>query len=242
MLWLWMLACSPCPNDTCTVELGEFQVAEPKGYDGGAAVVYLHGFGGSAEESLDDETISGAFLDAGVLVAAPMMEGNTWSIQSTSFGGRDEMAFHDQIREELSDRFDVDTFYVAGFSLGASVAWDLSCLRSADYEGVYSMSGHFWLPLPECDGTTLDRVHRHGTEDNTFPIEGAEWSGNQQAHLDDAWAVELERGQCTEGPADADGCATWSCDDGVTMAQCIGAYGHMRPNGWAADAVTRFGL
>jgi len=241
LLALGLVACGPCPKDTCTVDLGSFSVAEPKGYDGGPAVIYIHGFGGSAEESLEDESIVAAFEAAGVLVAAPSMDDRTWSIEGTTFGSRDEMAFHDQIRDELSDRFGAEQFFVTAFSLGASVAWDLSCLRSADYESVYTMSGHFWLPLPTCDGPVLPHTHRHGTSDSTFPIEGAEYSGNQQAHLDDAWDVLVERGACTQLD-DADGCEVWSCDDGVPLTQCRGDYGHRRPDGWASDAVRRFGL
>lgn len=244
MIGLWMvLACQPCPRGVCAVEGGAFQVEVPDGYEGGPALVYLHGYGGSAEESLADGSIVGAFLDAGVVVAAPVMEGTSWTIQSTSFGtGRDAMAFHDAIRAGLAERFGADTFYVAGFSLGASVAWDLGCRRSVAYAGIYSLSGDFWEPLPGCDGPPVAHVHRHGTEDRTYPIEGAEYRGNQQAHLDEAWAVLTARGACVEGAAGADGCTDWSCEGGVVLTQCRGAYGHRRPPGWADDAVERFGL
>jgi len=236
------MGCSPCPKGTCTVDLGEFQIAKPRGYKGGPAVVYLHGAGGSAEESIDDDTITQAFLDAGAMVAAPVMQGQTWTIQSTTFGGRDEMAFHDQIRAELGDRFDADTFFVAGFSLGASVSWDLGCLRSADYDGIYSMSGHFWLPLPGCEGAAVSHTHWHGTEDNTFPIEGEEYFGNLQGHLFDAWDVLVDRGSCTSTPSAREGCQSWVCEGGAELERCLDDYPHRRPQGWADDAVQAFGL
>lgn len=242
-LWaLTLAACSTCPQDTCEVELGSFGIVEPSGTDGGAAMIYFHGYGGSVSETLDDPSIVEPFVDAGALVVVPAMEGRYWNLRSTTFGTRDELAFHAQIRDELSERFGVDRFYVAGFSLGASMSWDITCQQSESYSGIYTMSGHLWAPLSTCDGQPLTQVHRHGTADAIFPIGGTLWHDHLQGDLYESWELLVDRGACQQQSDDEAGCQVWSCDGEQELVRCIGDQRHQRPEGWAEDAVKRLGI
>ncbi|MCB9742425.1 MAG: hypothetical protein H6740_07495 [Alphaproteobacteria bacterium] len=242
MLTLLLLAAcaEPCPEGRCEVELGELYIAEPARASG-VAVIYLHGAGGSGPEAIHSEAITGAFLDAGALVVAPDGLDGYWRVSAWGDMERDEVAFHDQILSFLREELRVRSVYMTAFSLGSSIAYELACERSEAFDGFYTMSGQLWDPLPEaCPGPSVRFVHRHGTQDETFPIEGRDFGRASQGDLMASWQLWLDRGECEALEAEGD-CERWRCD-GELLERCISDYGHARPSGWAADAVERFGL
>lgn len=167
-----------CGNDVpCEVEDGQYLAVPPDAWDGTSplpATVYFHGWQSTAAATYDNEHLRRAFDDAGVLLVIPDGRDKTWAHVGSPSRARDELAFMDQVMDDLRRRFpiDEDRLLVTGFSQGGSMVWDMACYRGARFAAFAPIAGAFWEPLPESCGTPVNLRHVHGTSDTVVPMAG----------------------------------------------------------------------
>ena len=160
--------------------LGEYRYRAPegaaaKGAGKRPALVFIHGWRGSSKNVIRKGALRRFADEIGAALIAPEGLSTTWSYRGSPVQERDEMAYFDALRRNLVDRHDVDPerILIAGFSMGASMAWSLACARGADYWGFIAFSGAFWEPFPRgCDKPARRLIHIHGEADKTVPIAG----------------------------------------------------------------------
>ncbi|MGF1562139.1 MAG: alpha/beta hydrolase family esterase [Geminicoccaceae bacterium] len=242
-----------CGGDrACTVELGDYLVLTPDGYDGtqpAPAVIYFHGWQSSAQAAIGASDLVQPFLEAGFLFVAPNGANKTWAHQGSPSQARDEIAFMDQVRADLLARFNVDAqrLLVTGFSQGGSMAWDLACQRGSAYTAFAPVAGAFWRPHPEsCPGGPVALLHIHGFTDGMVPLEGRGIRDGRWHQGDVFEGMQLLRTtngcQANADHYDVDGplrCREWreSCQSGEPLALCLHSGSHVRPKGWHERAM-----
>jgi polyhydroxybutyrate depolymerase len=238
------------PDSDCPVAGGSYRLALPPGRDTGAplpAAVFLHGWRGSAAETMADAGMVAAFAAEGVALVAADGLGGGWSFGRRAREGRDEAAYLDAVVADLARRIplDRDRLWLAGFSLGGSMAWYLACERPGPFAAVVAVGGAFWEPLPErcrADGPPL--LHLHGLADATVPLEGRRIrAGLQQGDVFAGLAILRASRGCPSLPDRLEGdlarhCRTWTgCAAGSgELRLCLGPEGHWLPEGWVARA------
>lgn len=242
--WLLMLACSrkDCGEDVaCKVEDGKYLSALPEGGDGEAlpVFVFFHGYNSNPERMLkrDDPT---AFREAGWLTVFPEGLDNTWSNEGSPSDARDEIAFVEQVLDDVAARWNVnDVVVVSGFSQGSSMAWDTACYLPGRVTALAGGSGSFWSPEPtECEGTVPVR-HTHGTQDSVMPLEGRAIGQWMQGDVREGIATWVATNGCNEESVvvQEDGpetCEVWlDCSSGDPVSLCLFDGGHSTPKGWA---------
>ena len=193
-LWLGLLfamlgfglglgATRACPADgpACEVALGEYRAMAPAGRAGPRpAVVFIHGYGGSASDILARKDITAAFAPHGYVVIAPQglirpeAGRRSWSFRPGDPPRRDELAFIRQIMADATPRFQLDRARVllAGESIGGSLTWYLACLAPGEFAAYAPVNGGFWNPLPGRCAGPVKLLHTHGWTDDTVPLEG----------------------------------------------------------------------
>jgi len=178
------------PDSICTVASGEYRLAMPENRGGTVpAVVFLHGWGGSARGTMRNRAMMKLLSARGYALIAPEGlpgHGNhggkqkNWSVRDGATYKRDDIAF---LREVLADAathgVDTDRVLLAGFSRGASMVWDVAC-HAPDLARAYApVSGAFWLPLPKGCAGPVDLFHTHGWADRVVPLEGRSVAGGR---------------------------------------------------------------
>lgn len=252
----WMLlaplaltGCGRCGDeDACTVDLGRYFAVLPEGWDGESdlpVVLLAHGYEGSPEGYLRAPGIMDPSSERGVLLILPEGADATWSVRNTGLeeNQRDEMAFVDEVLDDVESRWpvDVDRVYATGFSLGGSLVYDLACQRGDRFAAAAPTSGGFWEPLPDdCPSDPIPICHIHGENDLTWPIEGGRElaeSGNVGTHAsiaDDVafWRAHNECDDVTEDRSmDPLTCTVWTgCE--AEVGACTHTGGHEQFDGW----------
>jgi len=123
-----------CPAEQgCKVAEGRYRLIVPPAYSEGAAlgaIIFFHGYQGSAEETASDPALLAAAARLGVALVAPDGQGRTWSYPGSPGRYRDEFAFVAHVLDDVSARFPVDPkrIMASGFSQGGSMVWYLACL------------------------------------------------------------------------------------------------------------------
>lgn len=166
-------------GDACKVEGGEYLITLPKG-DIKGSIVFLHGFGGSGKGTLGRSWVKEA-LARGYAIIGPdgtMPEDGRpvrrWSFHPDWPQQRDEIAFLTSVRDDATERFDLDADRMAlgGFSIGGSMTSYFACAAPDIFHAYLPVSGGFWRPHPtECAGP-VRLLHTHGWTDTTVPLEG----------------------------------------------------------------------
>ncbi len=180
---------APCPAETgCRVAGGHYRIMMPDGAKGRpGAIVFFHGWQGSAEETISDLRLLAAARELGVALVAPDGEGRTWSYPNAPGRHRDEFAFTEAVVADAVARFGLDPsrLMASGFSQGGSMVWYLACTMPGRFAAFAPLSGAFWVPLPEtCASPRPPLVHVHGLADRTVPMEGrALRSGHRQGDV-----------------------------------------------------------
>jgi polyhydroxybutyrate depolymerase len=198
--------------------------------DEGFALVYIAGH-------TDPKSIVNLDTD-GVLAVFPEGTGRfSWSVgHHKDEITRDDRAFLDGVRQDLQDRFDVDVdVYLAGFSEGASMSYDLACGLEHGFSGFFPMSGAFWKPAPQtCIGPAVPIRHRHGDADLTWPVEGGEGNFSEgKGSALDALLIAADSRGCSAETQQVGSCSVWSCE----LELCTYPGGHAPPSSWAVEAV-----
>lgn len=241
-------AAEPCEiGRACTIPGGEYFAALPVGPRKGA-VLFLHGWGGSAKAEIANISVVGPLLARGYVVVAPV--GLPYSVDEpiTNWNAeedptfRDDVAFIDAVMDDAAVRFDFprDRAMASGFSLGGMMVWRLACDAPLDYAAFAPVAGTFWEPLPETCTAPVRLLHFHGWTDKMVPLEGRPIEGTPMVQGDVFAALALARRSsgCTsdaiygaEGELDM---RSWiHCASGAGIGIAIHPGGHKVPNGWA---------
>lgn len=159
-----------------------YRVRMPDGYQEGSrigAIVFAHGFGGSAAGLMKNKRMTDLANDLGVAVIATKSAAKDWSIpgapSKVTFEDVDELAYFDSVVADATRRFpiDADRLLMTGFSAGGMMVWNLACFRSELFAAFVPMAGTFWQPEPtSCQTPPANIIHIHGDNDKTVPLDG----------------------------------------------------------------------
>lgn len=247
----------PCQVEApCVLEDGDYLLRFPENWDGTTplpAIVFYHGFRGSAEGVLKGRSLKTAFSDHGYLVIAPngaIMPGRdvrAWPARHNP-AFRDDVDFTRRMIADIQSRVPLDTtrLIASGFSAGGSMVWLLACEASQDFAAFVAISGTLRRPEPVdgCDGQPANMLHLHGYGDRTVPLEGRairDWhQGDVFINLD----RQRHQNQCVSKPDSVDDreeslrCRHWndSCQSGHVISFCLHQGGHGLTKGWAEKA------
>lgn len=262
--WLVVLACllltapalalapaDPCGPEGCRVPLGRYRIVLPPVSDAGkpGAILYFHGYGGSADETVSDSGLVSMAQRLGVALVAPDGLGRSWSFPGSPARHRDEFAFVAEVVADLTTRFPVDPhrLMAAGFSQGGSMVWYLACRTPQQFAAFAPIAGDFWQPLPEsCALPRPNLVHVHGLADRTIPLGGrALRPGIRQGDLFKSLAV-FAPGGCTAAWQDEIARAgaqaelacrrAHDCGGGGLLELCVHGGGHLADAAWVERA------
>ena len=250
---------SACDAQTpCVVDGGEYLVALPKTSNGSGpapAVVFLHGYSGSAEGVMADEPLRTLLSDAGVILIAPQGAKNARGAQSWSFPGgqslpRDDVAFITAVVKDAESRWPIDKKRLrgSGFSAGGSMTWYVACATQGLFAAYAPVAGAFWAPEPvRCKGGPVSLRHVHGLTDQTVPMKGRILRGGamRQGDVMKSFEVLKTEDACPAAPTrteqkDSLTCQTWSaasCGSGRELMLCLHNGEHEIEAGWILDAV-----
>lgn len=200
-------ACPAGPG--CSVASGSYRIvlpAQAAAANPVGAILYFHGYQGSAEEVVADPSLVAVARRLGVALIAPDGVARSWSFPGSPSGHRDEFAFVGQVLDDVVARFPVDPSRIlaSGFSQGGSMVWYLACRMPRRFAAFAPIAGAFWEPLPEsCEGPRPPLIHVHGTGDTTVPLAGRTLrQGSKQGDVFKSLAIFAPVG-CTAGWAEA---------------------------------------
>lgn len=173
-------ACGPDSN--CMIGYRHYRIAMPEGHDGSTpvgAIVFAHGFRGSAHGAMRNMSMRRMVSDMGLAFIAVKSAGPGWDIPGTPSNmvstGEAEFAYFEAVVRDVTERFAIDAnrMMMTGFSAGGMLAWNLACFRPNLFAGFAPISGTFWLgPPDQCAHDVTSIIHIHGTEDRTVPLQG----------------------------------------------------------------------
>jgi polyhydroxybutyrate depolymerase len=260
-----MLACLPLGSalacgdpEPCTVEGGEYFARPPAGWDGHSplpTVVFLHGYNGSGQDVIADESMKSALSDAGVLLVAPQGVNSARGARTWFFPGglkpvRDDFAYIGRVLDDVEGRWPVDRkrLLASGFSAGGSMTWYLACAMPQRFAAFAPVAGAFWTPEPEdCAEGPVNLRHVHGLSDPVVPMTGRVLRGGALKQGDVLKGISTWRriDGCPDAPSfvnEQDGlaCRTWSksaCASGRELVLCLHPGEHEIDPAWIVDAV-----
>ena len=172
-------------------ETREYLIYIPNSYDTIKSVPLLlnfHGFGGSANEFMDDADMRSLAASNSFILVYPQgssLDGfshwNACPIGGDNKSDADDFGFVEAIINKVSSQYniDVERIYSAGYSNGGMMAYGLANYRSDLIAAVASVSG----AMLDCIGSTshpMPVVHLHGTSDGVLPYNGSnDWNSVQ---------------------------------------------------------------
>jgi phospholipase/carboxylesterase len=130
-----------------------------------ALLVFFHGAGGSAADSL--RAVGDLATARGVAVLAPTAVAATWDLIAGGLGR--DVAVLDAALGQVFDRLPVGRIALAGFSDGASYALSLGVANGDLTEAVLAFSPGF-VAAPGRFGRSRFWIS-HGTDDRVLPVE-----------------------------------------------------------------------
>ncbi|MFD2093923.1 alpha/beta hydrolase [Blastococcus deserti] len=159
----------PLPAGVHEVDLGpgaEALLAVPPGEPvPRPLLVFFHGAGGKAEQSL--AAVGEAVTGRGGLVLAPTSVGSTWDLIAGGLGR--DVAVMDAALGEVFGRAAVDRIAVGGFSDGASYALSLGLANGDLFDAVLAFAPGFVAP-PTQEGEPRIWI-THGAQDRVLPVD-----------------------------------------------------------------------
>lgn len=195
-----------------------FRIAMPPGAEidgsqaGLGAIVFLHGYRGSADGAMQNATLRKVAEDLGIAFVAAKSGGEDWLIRNAPNSGfvddRAELDYFDALLERLAEfGIDRDKTLVTGFSAGGMMTWTLACRRPDQFAAFVPVAGTFWAPMPEdCPYEPINLLHIHGTSDTIVPLGGRPIADVHQGDVPDALdglreALGIDRAEATaDGP------------------------------------------
>ena len=260
-LWLGAtpaLACGLAAQDHCQVESGSYRISVPAGADRPAAMVWLHGWGGSADGVMKNKGMVRRLAGRGIALIAPNGIANTgfsknrnWSVVDGRDYDRDDIAFLDQVITDAVERhgIDRDRILLSGFSRGGSMVWDAACFRPALARAYAPVAGAFWEPLARTCAGPVDLFHTHGWTDRTVPLEGRPLRGGAMIQGDvfqSLYMLRAVNGCANRQPEEAPvqeslWHRSWTDCDGLRRIDLmLHPGGHSIPKGWLDRALDWF--
>jgi len=252
-------ASGECGGETaCELENGVYYTALPENVQGAPVVLWLHGHNGRAERAARPNGMARTFTRRGFVFVAPQgtpdpsqPEKRDWNVQDGFGEPRVDVVFLTAVLDDVAARFGTDQNRVllAGFSRGASMAWDFACAAPERISALAVAAGGFWEPIPQSCAGPVHLFHTHGFNDRTVPLEGRQvsWGGiwYHQGNILKGLDVWREINGCigaadvniVEGP-------NWekrwtTCEAGSLRLQ-ITPGGHGIPKGWSASVLDWF--
>lgn len=238
-----------CPGEQgCQVEGGHYRLILPDSAPPGApraALMFFHGWQGSAEETAADPGLRALATRLGIALIAPDGMGRTWSYPGSPGRHRDEFAFVDRVLDDVAARFPVDPrrIMASGFSQGGSMVWYLACRMPERFRAFAPVAGAFWEPLPaSCTGPRPALIHTHGTADGTVPLAGrALRSGFRQGDVFRSLGILDPRARAVTVAdfaivPDALACLRLSAAGTTTLELCLHPGGHVVDPAWIERA------
>lgn len=237
------------PSDPCELDEGAYLLRLPD-VDAKGALLFLHGWGGSAQGTMNNARLVASVLERGYAFVAPngmpraQGGGGAWSFRSDVTNARDDMAFLADVMEDLSARHGLpeDQMLLGGFSAGGFMVSYTACERPDTAAAYVPVSGGFWRPHPEeCEGP-VRLFHTHGWDDTVVPLEGRILGGGRFRQGDIFHGLDLFRqvSECDAMRPDrafTDGTfwrRSWTaCADGGALELALFPGGHTVPAGWA---------
>ncbi len=251
-----------CSGSTaCEVDEGEYFAVRPDTDKPVPAIVFIHGFGGSAKGALGRRSMVNTFLEKGYAVIAPNGTrrenggGRRWAFHPWFPSSRDEIAFIQSVRDHAITQFNLDSerILLGGFSIGGSMTAYLACAAPKSFSAYAPLGGNFWRPHPvECEGP-VRMLHTHGWRDGTVPLEGRVLRGDDsrdpnaliQGDIFHAMSIWRETNGCYQLKADSFVTEPdywhrrWErCKPGSALELALYPGGHAMPKGWAPLVVT----
>ena len=173
------LACGP--DTDCRLGDRHYRIALPEGQGSGpvGAVVFAHGYRGSAEAVMRNTTLRRMVSDMGLALIALKSADDDWVIpyapRHMDSDGSVEFRYVEAVLEDAARRFPIDgaRLMAAGFSAGGMMVWNLACAMPERFAGFTAIAGTFWMQPPaQCAEPAASLVHNHGASDPTVPLEG----------------------------------------------------------------------
>lgn len=252
LLFLCLLLCAGpvWGAETIRIAGGSYMAAVPAGWDGVSrlpVVVFLHGFRNTPEQVMEEYDIAKAIADAGALCIAPEGENEAWHFAGGPRRGRDDIAFVHEVLADVRARWPTDPTrtVLGGFSIGATMTWEVACHRPEGFAAFLPFAGTFWLPFPtQCEGGAVRLRQVHGVADKIFPIAGRAVGNGQFRQGDSRQAVAFLAGinGCTRVPRREAGggldCETWGeCGSGRAVQLCLHRGDHHMAGEWMAASL-----
>ena len=196
------LACGP--DTDCMVGDRSYRIAMPEGHDGTTAVgalVWSHGYRGSARGVMRNGSLRRMVSDAGLALIAAQGVNGSWDLpygpSTYDSTGAAEFAYFDAVLDDASARHPIDATRIiaSGFSAGGMMVWNLACSRPDRFAGFIPMAGTFWLKPPAtCATPVRSIVHIHGDADKTVPLTGRAIRETKQGEVAEALAMYTRHG------------------------------------------------
>lgn len=188
------LACGP--DTDCMLGDRTYRVAMPEGHDGTTpvgAIVFSHGYRGSAAGLMRNRNLRRAISDLGLAFVALKSKEDDWVLPNSprhmDSDGSDEFNYVDAVIEDVTTRHPINKnrLVASGFSAGGMMTWNLACARSELFAGFAPISGTFWLEAPSnCAGPVANIIHIHGDNDPTVPLDGRPIQNTHQGKVSEA--------------------------------------------------------
>ena len=242
----------------CAVADGEYFAALPDEPAGAPAVVFLYGYGGTGERTMENERFLARFTGRGYAAIVPQAiswqpgEPSSWGFRVGDYPNpRDDVAFIAAVIDDAAERFGLDRsrVLVTGFSIGGSMTWDIACLAPETAAAYAPIAGGFWDPLPDSCAAPVHLLHTHGFTDPVVPLEGRPiGDGDFQAQQGDIYAgLAIWRRTMGCGTR-ADGYQiegevwrkSWTACDAGSLTFVLHPGEHSIPPGWADMALDWF--
>ncbi|MEM8839779.1 MAG: alpha/beta hydrolase-fold protein [Pseudomonadota bacterium] len=192
------------PDSDCMIGERHYRIRMPDRHDGKTpvgAIIYAHGYKGSAKGAMRNEAVGQAVSDLGLAFVAVKSATDDWHIPNapSQHPPEDlvELAYFDALVDDLKDRFNIDTakLMVTGFSAGGMMTWTLACERAEKFAGFAPISGTFWDPHPkDCPSEPAHIIHFHGTADPVVPLKGRKIGPTHQGNIFDVLTMYADDG------------------------------------------------
>jgi polyhydroxybutyrate depolymerase len=229
-----------CGADTdCPIGDRFYRISMPQGHDGVTpvgAVVWSHGFRGSAAGVMRNKSLLRRAAAEGLAVIAVQGVGGGWNLprgpRTYDSTGAAEYAYYEAVIADAASRFPIDTsqLVASGFSAGGMMVWYLACKRPGLFAGFVPYAGTYWeVPPDRCAAPIKSIVHIHGDADRTVPLKGRQIRETKQGEVQaalDHYAAHGGFGAATDFTEGKLRCSEKTNGAGNVLTFCLFPGGH----------------